>query len=70
METVRGHICPGLKLHFEEGGGCVPVLTETGAIRGCDDVNFQRIVFCPYCGEKLPPYEAPPTINCRREEGL
>lgn len=60
---VRGHICPGLQDHFDAATygcipaatyGCIPRITEEGTIAGCDDINEEPILFCPYCGEKLP----------------
>jgi hypothetical protein len=51
---VRGHLCEGLK-KFQEYStySCIPKFEENGSISGCDATNEVRIIFCPFCGEKL-----------------
>ena len=53
--AVRGHLCDGLA-NFQNASeyGCIPRFGESGDVQGCDDVNRVRIMFCPFCGNKLP----------------
>lgn len=52
--SVRGHLCEGLRRGQEAGGGCKPRYNEKGSLSGCDDTNYVPILFCPYCGERIP----------------
>ena len=54
-KTVRGHTCEGLQTHYKYAGKnyCIPIITSTGYIAGCDDTNKTRFNFCPYCGVRL-----------------
>jgi rRNA maturation endonuclease Nob1 len=54
MNSVRGHICEGLK-KFQDYStyDCIPDFTEDGFTRGCDAINYIPIKYCPFCGEKL-----------------
>jgi len=51
---VRGHLCEGLK-RFQENStySCIPKFNKEGEVEGCDATNEIRIIFCPFCGEKL-----------------
>ena len=52
--SVRGHLCEGLRRGQKAGGGCKPRYNEKGSLSGCDDINYVPILFCPYCGERIP----------------
>lgn len=54
VESVRGHICERLERFQNEGGGCEPSLTAAGNVQGCDATNYVFILFCPFCGIRLP----------------
>lgn len=53
--SVRGHLCEGLK-KFQESStySCIPRFTDKGYTSGCDDTNYVPLIYCPFCGEKLP----------------
>lgn len=54
-KKVRGHLCAGLKKYQENSTyDCIPNFTEKGFTRGCDDTNDIPIIYCPFCGKKLP----------------
>lgn len=51
---VLGHLCDGMKEHQNYATfSCIPIITKEGNIEGCDDTNYIKIKYCPYCGEKL-----------------
>ena len=52
--AVRGHLCDGLLAFQRRGGGCTPCFGENGQTNGCDDTNYLLLIFCPFCGVKLP----------------
>ncbi len=54
--TVRGHTCAGLhRLEAAVTYGCVPELYDDGTMVGCDADNPIAFLFCPMCGDELPP---------------
>src|SRR5688572_12743276 len=56
-ETVRGHTCEGLQRFQDAGRDCSPYIAEDGTVSGCDDDNDVPILYCPFCGDRLPPVE-------------
>lgn len=55
---VKNHLCEGMKEFQARAFGsydynCIPIFDEEGNCRGCDDVNYNKIQFCPFCGTKL-----------------
>lgn len=53
---VRNHTCPKLRQyqeHAEEYGACRPRFSEDGETVGCDETNWIKIEYCPFCGVKL-----------------
>ena len=60
IETVRGHMCSNLERFQIEGksSSCIPQFNIDGSISGCDNTNHIEILFCPFCGTKLPELEA------------
>lgn len=61
MDPVKGHMCDGLeKYQFRNApdvdgwiSTCVPIFDTNGNTVGCDDTNYNAILFCPFCGIKL-----------------
>lgn len=66
IDKVRGHMCMKLKEYQESSTyGCIPSLSEEGYTNGCDDTNYTPILYCPFCGEKLP---KPKVYNMKCDE--
>ena len=61
------HGCPGMVLFNDKGGGCEPRIDNNGEVWGCDAGNPVKILFCPFCGEKINPNldeaEVPPEYD-------
>lgn len=63
MDLVRNHMCEGLAIYqqrFDQGSqnyrpfsDCVPRFDAAGHTVGCDDTNYNAILYCPFCGTKL-----------------
>lgn len=57
VDTIRGHSCEGWRSFAQASARsfCVPRITDHGYVEGCDDMNPIPVLFCPFCGETLPP---------------